>query len=119
MKLNEIFLTEGFPFKFQVPATIAEFARDIPGVEVKHFRHDLWVMSYRGKELELTVSEGGHILWAVWRQDSITDYDSIWNELQQKILQKYGNKAEIDVDEEEGGFPWDEDEVEEPEVHKL
>lgn len=119
MKLTEIFLLEGFPFKFQVPATIVELARDIPGVEVEHFRRDLWVLSYRGKDLELTVSEGGHILWGVYRSHSIPHYDQIWKELQQKILQKYGENAEIDIDREEGGYEYDEDELEEPEVHKL
>jgi len=119
MKLNEIFLIEGFPFKFQVPVTVAQLARDIPGVKVEHFRRDLWVLYYGGHELEITVSEGGHILWGVYRVGSLPAYDAVWKELQQKILQKYGKNAELDVDKEEGGFESDEDDLEEPEVHNL
>lgn len=122
MKINEIFrpkiLTEGYSFKFQVPATITQLARDIPGVKVRHANKDLWVLTYAGQELEIVVSEGGWILWGVWRADSLPDYATEWNTLQQKIIQHYGKDAEIDVESEEGGFPWDEDD-EADEIHHL
>ena len=120
MKLHEIAvlqhnLNEGWSFPFELPVTIEQFNKQMKphGAVITHAAHDIYVLHYKGLELELTGDNRGGINWAVGRAGSpeteLIYNEPMWKEFLQLMKSTYGDKFHSDPDEEDDdvGYPSD------------